>query len=78
MDCFVCTIRGETVAAVASCQHCGAGLCLEHLHEAQVYRVGGTTFGCPHDLMALPANRGLNGRVPRPAKDLRVPVRTAT
>lgn len=50
MDCYECALRGEAVAAVATCRHCGAGLCLDHLREAQAHRVGGTTFGCPHNL----------------------------
>lgn len=50
MNCFECALRGDAVAAVATCRHCGAGLCLEHLGEAQSYRVGGTTIGCGHHL----------------------------
>jgi hypothetical protein len=57
MNCFECAIHGETVAAVGTCHHCGVGLCLEHLHAAQDYRVGGTFYGCPHDLTALPPSR---------------------
>jgi hypothetical protein len=52
MNCFECAIRGETVAAVAACRNCGAGLCLEHLAEAQSNRPGGTLYGCSHDLAA--------------------------
>jgi hypothetical protein len=52
MNCFACAIRGETVAAVAACRNCGAGLCLEHLAEAQSNRPGGTLYGCSHDLAA--------------------------
>ena len=36
MECYECAIRGEAVAAVATCRHCGVGLCLEHLAEAQL------------------------------------------
>lgn len=50
MNCFECAVSGEAVPAVATCPSCGAGLCLEHLVEAQSYRVGGTVLGCPHDL----------------------------
>jgi hypothetical protein len=72
MDCFECAVAGESVAAVAICHHCGAGMCLEHTHAAQSFRVGGVmlmTGGCPHDLKALPASRTVaaggatNGRV---------------
>jgi hypothetical protein len=72
MNCYECAIRGETVAAVATCRNCGVGLCLEHLAEAQSYRVGGTLYACPHDLraaqrvLAAPASGG-NGRVRVPA-----------
>ncbi len=52
MNCYECALRGEAVGAVATCGNCGVGMCLEHLGEAQSYRVGGTTFGCPHDLTA--------------------------
>jgi hypothetical protein len=52
MDCYECAIRGRAVAAVATCQNCGVGLCLEHLAEAHRYRPGGTLYGCPHDLSA--------------------------
>ena len=52
MNCYECALRGESVPAVASCGRCHVGLCLEHLAEAQRYRVGGTLFGCPHDLSA--------------------------
>ena len=60
MNCFECAVQGETVTAVAICHHCGAGMCLEHVHLAQAFRAGGTTLmtgGCPHDLTALPASR---------------------
>ena len=76
MDCYECALRGESVAAVASCRSCGVGLCLDHLAEAQSHRPGGTIFGCPHDLSAAGrriesvAAAGSNGRV-------RVPVGAA-
>lgn len=52
MNCYECALRGESAAAVATCGHCGVGMCLEHLREAQSHRVGGTLYGCPHDLSA--------------------------
>ena len=51
MECYECAIRGEAIAAVATCRHCGVGLCLDHLAEAQRHRPG-NAFGCPHDLNA--------------------------
>lgn len=59
MNCYECALRGETGSAVASCGHCQVGLCLEHLAEAQRYRVGGTLFGCPHDLSAASSRFGV-------------------
>ena len=52
MNCHECAIAGETVPAVATCRHCGAGLCADDLREALSYRVGGTVMGCRHDLAA--------------------------
>jgi len=52
MNCFECAAERATTAAVATCHHCGVGLCLEHLSEAHEYRVGGTLYGCPHDFGA--------------------------
>jgi hypothetical protein len=52
MNCYQCAASAHERTAVAICPNCGAGLCLDHLREAQSYRVGGTTFGCPHDLTA--------------------------
>ena len=48
MNCFECAKTHDTVEAVGTCKRCGVGLCLDHLIEAREYRVGGTTFGCPH------------------------------
>jgi hypothetical protein len=50
MECYECAQQGNTTAAVSICRNCGAGLCLEHTHQAAEYRVGGTVFGCPHTL----------------------------
>ena len=57
MNCYECALRGEAVPAVASCGHCHVGLCLEHLAEAKRHRVGGTLFGCPHDLSVAAPRR---------------------
>jgi hypothetical protein len=50
MNCFECAKTNDTVAAVGVCQHCGVGLCFDHLVEARAYRVGGTVFGCGHGM----------------------------
>lgn len=55
MNCYECAIQGEPVPAVAICSHCNVGMCLEHLQLALDYRVGGTTYGCRHDLSMRPA-----------------------
>lgn len=49
MNCYECSKKEQATPAVSICLKCGAGLCLEHTREAASYRVGGTTFGCPHD-----------------------------
>jgi len=48
MNCFECAKASDIVPAVGLCRHCSVGLCLDHLTEANAYRVAGTTFGCPH------------------------------
>ncbi len=58
MNCFECEKTNDAVPAVAVCQHCGAGLCLDHLIEARQYRVGGTLYACPHE---IPSARPLRG-----------------
>jgi hypothetical protein len=63
MDCYECAIRGEAVAAVAMCKHCGVGMCLEHFLIAHDYRMGGTTYGCRHYLPSKPKG-GARKRVP--------------
>ena len=49
MNCFECAKAHDSVPAVGLCQHCGVGLCLDHLIEARNYLVGGTILGCPHE-----------------------------
>jgi hypothetical protein len=59
MNCFECATASETTAAVAICQHCGVGLCFEHLVEATHVLVGGTHEGCRHEVpLAAPAANG--------------------
>ena len=53
MNCFECAKANDTVSAVAVCDRCGVGLCLDHLVEARAHRVGGTLYACPHGLPSL-------------------------
>jgi hypothetical protein len=50
MNCFECARTHDIVPAVGICRQCGVGLCLDHLLEAHDYRVGGTLWGCPHEM----------------------------
>lgn len=50
MNCFECARANDTASAVAICQHCGVGLCLDHLIEATHFSVAGTHEGCPHEI----------------------------
>lgn len=50
MNCFECAKVNDSVAAVGICRHCGVGLCVDHLVEAREHRIGGTIWGCPHQL----------------------------
>ncbi|MGZ4380873.1 MAG: DUF2180 family protein [Gaiellaceae bacterium] len=59
MNCFECTKAHDAVPAVGVCHHCGVGLCLDHLIEAQNHRVGGTTYGCAHTMPNVRALRGV-------------------
>ena len=58
MNCFECAKVSDSIPAVAVCQHCGVGLCLDHLIEARNTRVGGTVYSCAH---TLPSTRRLRG-----------------
>lgn len=53
MNCFECAKARETVAAVAVCQHCSVGLCLDHLIESANFLVGGTLEGCHHKIPSV-------------------------
>jgi hypothetical protein len=48
MMCYEHARRLYEVPAVATCDHCGVGLCLEHLAERQMHSTGGTRLDCPH------------------------------
>ncbi len=50
MNCYECAKVNRPVAAVGVCRHCGVGLCLQHLAEANAYRVGGTIYACAHTI----------------------------
>lgn len=75
MNCFECAKVNDSVPAVATCTHCGVGLCLDHFVEAREYRVGGTLFGCPHDLPALKPLRGLPAGIAQGARPVSAGVR---
>ena len=68
MNCFECAKVTDTVAAVGVCQHCGVGLCLDHLIEAHQYRVGGTLFACVHDLPATKPLRSVSAGIATAAR----------
>ena len=59
MNCFECAKANDVVPAVGVCRHCGAGLCLDHLIEAQRFTVGGTRYACPHELPGVKPLRGV-------------------
>ena len=56
---------GKTLAAVGTCHHCGAGLCLEHAREAAGYTVGGTRYSCPHNFRVPQSARATPAGVAR-------------
>lgn len=68
MNCFECAKMNDTVPAVGICQHCGAGLCLDHLVEARQYEVGGTNYGCSHELPRIKPLRGVPAAVAEAAE----------
>jgi hypothetical protein len=55
MDCYECAKRGEAISAVVVCRGCGAGLCMDHLHEEASRVVGGLSVDCDHDTWSPPA-----------------------
>lgn len=59
MNCFECAKVNDTVAAVSICQHCGVGLCLDHLIEASNYTVAGTRYACAHQIPHVKPLRGM-------------------
>ncbi len=65
MNCFECAKVNDTVAAVGVCQHCGVGLCLDHLIEAHEFTVGGTHYACTHDIPRVRAAARRPGRYRR-------------
>ena len=50
MICYVHALASDGITAVATCGHCGVGLCLEHLAESLAHSSGGTRLDCPHTL----------------------------
>jgi len=78
MNCYECAKEGIEAAAVGICDHCGAGLCLEHSRVASGYTVAGTRYGCPHDFkVPRRAPRGMAAGVARMNGRKRVPVGSA-
>ena len=78
MNCYECAKEGNDVAAVGTCHHCGAGLCLGHARQAAEYTVAGTLYGCPHDFQVpARAGRGMAAGVARSNGHRRVPVGSA-
>jgi hypothetical protein len=59
MNCFECAKSNDTVPAIGVCQHCGVGLCLDHLVEAGKFRVGGTRYACGHEVPRAKPLRGV-------------------
>jgi hypothetical protein len=55
MNCFVCATQGKAASAVAICQFCSVGLCMDHLAEAGAHTQGGMRYACPHSLPAKKA-----------------------
>ena len=68
MNCFECMKANDAVAAVGICQHCGVGLCVDHLIEAREFGVGGTRYGCPHELPQAKPLRGVPAGVAAAAR----------
>lgn len=58
MNCFECAKASDAAPAVAICKHCGVGLCLDHLIEANEFTVAGTHYACPHQ---IPPGKRLRG-----------------
>ena len=59
MICFECAKANDTVPAVAVCQHCGVGLCLDHLIDADEFAIGGTHYACSHEIPRVKPLRGV-------------------
>jgi hypothetical protein len=63
MNCFECAKVSDAVPAVGLCQHCGVGLCMEHLIEAHEASVGGTHYACLHEFPHGKQPRGVPARI---------------
>jgi hypothetical protein len=75
MNCYECAKNGKAVAAVGTCHHCGAGLCLEHAREAPEYTIAGTHYACQHDFREPQSAHGMAAGVTRANWRLRLPAR---
>ena len=49
MNCYECAKKLWAIPAVAACQGCGAGLCLDHVKDTVTKRHPGLRAGCGHD-----------------------------
>lgn len=66
MLCYVCSLRGREVAAVALCRHCNAGLCRAHARQAAIQQAN--TLGwyrCAHEAWQPVAATAPAGRTQR-------------
>jgi hypothetical protein len=59
MNCFECAKANDTIPAVGVCQHCGVGLCLDHLIEAGKFTVGGALYACSHEIPRTRPRQGV-------------------
>ena len=59
MNCFECAKANDAVPAVGVCQHCGVGLCLDHLIEAQYHRLAWHHYACATQIPSMKPLRGV-------------------
>jgi hypothetical protein len=59
VNCFECAKESDAAPAVAICEDCGVGLCLDHLIEASNCTVAGTHYACAHQIPHVKPLRGM-------------------
>lgn len=71
MNCYICDDRDRATAAVAICNHCGIGLCRDHLDEDLLGRRvhGMVRRGCTHLLLHSASSRGVRQALHDPVPD---------